>query len=53
MQGICLGMLGTRVKAEFTMEKARAYDFDAVIVVGGAGSPDCLWDSAELHHVLR
>ena len=53
MQGICSGMLGARVKAEFTMEQARAYDFDAVIVVGGAGSPDCLWDSAELHHVLR
>jgi len=52
-QGTCSGLFGGRVKAELTVDEARADDYDAVIVVAGADSPDCLWDSAELHRVLQ
>ena len=53
VQGTCSGILGVRVKAEITVDQARGDDFDAVIVVGGAGLPDGLWDSPGLHQVLR
>jgi protease I len=32
---------------------ADAGDFDAVVVVGGAGAPKWLWGSAPLHRTLR
>lgn len=53
VEGTCSGMLGAKVKAELTLSQAQASEFDAVIVVGGAGSPEHLWDNAELHGILK
>ena len=53
VEGTCSGMLGARVKTDLTLGQARPNDFDAVIVVGGIGSPEHLWDNAELHSLLK
>jgi protease I len=53
VQGTCTGMLGARVKAELALAQAQSDDFDAVLVVGGSGSPEHLWDNADLHRLLR
>ena len=53
MRGTCSGVQGARVRAELSVDQAQAEDFDPLFVVGGADSPDALWDSAELHRVLR
>ena len=51
--GDCDGMLGGRAQADMMIARADAATFDAVVVVGGAGSPKWLWDSAPLHKTLR
>jgi protease I len=53
IEGTCAGMLGAKVEADFTIGQARASEFDAVVVVGGAGSPEHLWDNPELHSILK
>ena len=53
VDGTCSGMLGARVKADLTVSQAKASEFDAVIVVGGTGSPEYLWDNPELHSILK
>ncbi len=35
----CTGMFGTRVKPDATVDKVNIKDYDALVVVGGAGSP--------------
>lgn len=49
----CTGMLGAKVKPHLTLSEARAEDYDAVIVIGGQGSPQFLWDNPELRELLR
>jgi protease I len=51
--GTARGMLGAKVTPETTIEQCRAADFDAVLVVGGMGSPAHLWEHAGLHALLR
>jgi protease I len=51
--GACDGMLGGRANADAMIAKVDAAVFDAVVVVGGAGTPKWLWDSAPLHKILR
>jgi len=36
---VCTGMFGARVKPDATIDQVNVKDFDAVVVVGGAGSP--------------
>ncbi len=36
---ICTGMFGARVKPDATLDAIDVKDFDAVVLVGGAGSP--------------
>ncbi len=52
-EGIATGMLGARVMPQTTVKDARAEEWDAVVVVGGAGSPRHLWDHAPLHALLQ
>ena len=47
--GAATGMLGARVTVDLTIAAARAADCDALVIVGGAGSPPHLWD----HEPLR
>jgi len=46
--GTATGMLGARVAVDLTLAQAKAEDCDALVIVGGAGSPVHLWDSAPL-----
>ena len=52
-RGPAMGMLGERVDPDLLVKDARATDWDAVVVVGGSGSPDYLWDHAPLLALLR
>ena len=49
----CHGMLGAKVRPDLLISEARALDFDAVIVVGGMGSPEYLWGDSMLHSLVR
>lgn len=51
--GRCQGMLGGTVDASFSTSSLRAADWDAAVVVGGGGSPEHLWEDANLHAFLR
>jgi protease I len=52
-EGIVTGMLGAKMRPAFRVKDARAADYDAVVVVGGTGSPQHLWNHAPLHALLR
>ncbi len=51
--GTAHGMLGAEVTPDLLVSDARATDYDAVVVVGGMGSPTHLWNDAALHTLLR
>lgn len=51
-KGICKGMLGARVIPDLTIEEINSDEFDAVVVVGGSGSPK-LREYDEVLDVLR
>lgn len=51
--GEAKGMLGAKVKPDMHLAKVKPADYDAVVVVGGMGSPTQLWDNPELHSVLQ
>lgn len=48
----CKGMLGARVRPDLLISEARVSDFDAIVVVGGMGSPEYLWGDVLLHALL-
>src|SRR5438105_5414610 len=47
------GMLGGHVDPALAIDEARARDYDAVVVVGGMGSPAHLWTHAGLLALVR
>ncbi len=51
--GRCSGMLGQIVDADHRIDEVNAEDYDAVVVVGGAGSKKQLWNNNNLHHILQ
>ncbi len=51
--GEAKGMLGARCQPDTLLAKASAGDYDAIVVVGGMGSPQHLWDCADLHRLLK
>lgn len=55
--GTATGMLGASEVVGMTVSEAQAeadkQAYEAVIVVGGMGSPDYLWDNAEVHALLQ
>ncbi|MEW6202791.1 MAG: DJ-1/PfpI family protein [bacterium] len=51
--GHCRGMLGAVVHAESCVKDTKADDYDAVVVAGGAGSPQYLWDNADVHKIVQ
>ena len=51
--GACKGMLGATVTPDTTLASESASRYDAVIVIGGNGSPAHLWGNASLHQILR
>ncbi len=51
--GQAKGMLGGAAHAETSIKDLREKDYDAIVVVGGMGSPEYLWEDKELHALLR
>lgn len=51
--GVCRGMLGGMVSPDMALADAKSGDYDAVVVVGGSGSPHYLWDEPRLLTLLR
>ncbi|MBR1368547.1 hypothetical protein RJ53_03115 [Methanocalculus chunghsingensis] len=51
--GECLGMLGDRVEATVTFADADPDEYDGIVIIGGIGSQDFLWTSAELVGVVK
>jgi len=47
------GMLGGEVQPDFAISDVNASEFDAVVVVGGSGSPKYLWDDTQLRNLVR
>jgi len=47
------GMLGGKVQPDFAISDVNASEFDAVVVVGGSGSPKYLWDDTQLRNLVR
>ena len=52
-KGTASGMLGGSCQVETLINELEPAQFDAVVVVGGMGSPEHLWDNEELHHLLK
>ncbi len=48
----CTGMLGAKVKPDLLISEARIASYDAIVVVGGMGSPEYLWGDSMLHSLL-
>ncbi|GBC83359.1 Putative cysteine protease YraA [bacterium HR10] len=51
--GLARGMLGGSASPDLLIAEARAEDYDAIVVVGGMGSPTHLWADEALHRLLR
>ncbi len=51
--GTARGMLGAAVQADMTIDEAPSEDYQAVVIVGGMGSPDHLWDNQALHKLIE
>jgi len=47
------GMLGGKVQPDFAISDVNTSEFDAVVVVGGSGSPKYLWDDTQLRNLIR
>ena len=49
--GGCKGMLGHVEPVTHTLEDAGAENYGALVLAGGAGAPEYLWDNARLHEI--
>lgn len=47
------GMLGGTAQPQKLIKDLKEKDYDAVVVVGGMGSPEYLWENKELHTLLQ
>ena len=51
--GTCIGMLGGTVDAKETIKDQVAASFDGIVVVGGNGSPEYLWNHEPLIRLVQ
>lgn len=51
--GKCSGMLGATATPDILIKDAKDGDYNAVVVVGGNGSPEHLWNDSQLHKLLQ
>lgn len=51
--GEATGMLGATATPDLVLANAKSQDYQAVIVVGGMGSPEHLWNEPQLHSILQ
>ncbi len=47
------GMLGAVAHPDYSIDEAATLKFDALVLVGGAGAPEYLWDSPVLQTMVR
>jgi protease I len=52
-QGPARGMLGMTVVPECTIDQSASRDYHAIVVVGGTGAQEFLWNNASLHNLLK
>lgn len=52
-KGTAKGMLGGKVEVFSTIYELTSESFDAVVIVGGMGSPTYLWNNEELHRLIK
>ena len=51
--GEATGMLGQREAVSYTLDDVQPETYDAIVVVGGMGSPEYLWEAQKLHSILK
>lgn len=53
--GTCTGMMGGEAEATLTIQDApeKTDDYDGIVVIGGMGSQDFLWDNKPLQALVR
>jgi len=47
------GMFGMKVTPDTTVDNVNPAEFDAVVVVGGSGSPTYLWNNAQIQRIVQ
>jgi len=51
--GECTGQIGTPVMATISIDDAKPEAYDAIILIGGSGAQEYLWDNLVLHEHIR
>ncbi|MDK2973873.1 MAG: protease [Methanofollis sp.] len=51
--GTCEGMLGAQVEASAPFAAVLPDDYDGIVIAGGIGSQDYLWDDGDLINLVR
>lgn len=51
--GTAAGMLGASESITVTLDSVVASEFDVLVVVGGMGSPEDLWNNKPLHQLIQ
>ena len=51
--GEAKGMLGKTANPETVIENLESSDLDGIVIVGGMGSPEYLWNNSQLHKLIR
>ncbi len=52
-EGAAKGSQGGTFDVEFTLDRAKSERYDAIVISGGGGSRDYLWDNKTLHKILN
>lgn len=50
--GVAEGMMGLKRDVTLTLDDVAGKTYDAVVVVGGGGSPEFLWDNVRLKEIV-
>lgn len=51
--GTATGKLGAKENVTKTLDDVAGQTFDAVVIVGGGGSQEHLWDNKKVHEIVR
>ncbi|MEK6645256.1 MAG: DJ-1/PfpI family protein [Candidatus Firestonebacteria bacterium] len=51
--GVAIGKFGANVNVDILIKDVQSSDYDAIVIVGGSGSKEYLWENKELHLLLR
>ncbi len=51
--GTAKGMLGATVKPDMALADVNMSEYEAIVIIGGAGSKDYLWENMELRRMVK